>query len=139
MSLSQEERLATIVAALQDKKASDVVAMDLRPLTDTADWFVICTATSDQHVRALADEVSRRLRETGDRPWHVEGYEARRWVLIDCVDIVVHLFRRETREFYALERLWGDAARIHHASSWGGESNDGEAAPAPGETAFSRP
>lgn len=139
MSLSQEERLATIVAALQDKKASDVVAMDLRPLTDTADWFVICTATSDQHVRTLADEVSRRLRETGDRPWHVEGYEARRWVLIDCVDIVVHLFRRETREFYALERLWGDAARIYHASSWDGESTDGEAALAPGEMAFSRP
>ena len=139
MSLSQEERLATIVAALQDKKASDVVVMDLRSLTDAVDWFVICTATSDPHVRSLTDEVTRRLRETGDRPWHVEGYEARRWVLIDCVDIVVHLFRREIREFYALERLWGDAPHIRHVSSWDGESTEDEAVPVPGEMVFSRP
>ena len=140
MSLSQEERLRLVVAALQDKKAADIVVMDLRPLTDTVDYFVICSATSDQHVGTLTDEVARRLRDAGDRPWHVEGYEARRWVLIDCVDIVVHLFRHEVREFYALERLWGDAPRTRHLSDGEAETmTTAEVTAAAGEMVFARP
>ena len=109
MSPSIEERAQRIVGLLQDKKALDILLMDLRPLTDTTDFFILCSGTSDQHVKTLADELTDRLKETGDPPWHVEGYETRRWVLVDCVDIVVHIFQREAREFYALERLWRDA------------------------------
>jgi len=92
--------------------------MDLRQVSDTADYFVLCTGTSDAHVRALSEDVADRMRQLGDRPWHVEGTQTRRWVLIDLVDIVVHVFRREAREFYALERLWGDAEIQRFEDQW---------------------
>ena len=103
-----------IVGILQDKKARDIVLLDLRSSTDTTDYFIICTATSDVHVKTLADEVAEGMKEQGHRPWHVEGYKSRRWILIDYVDLVVHVMRREAREFYALERLWGDASITHY-------------------------
>ena len=90
-------------------KALDVVLIDLRGVSDAADFFVICTATSEPHVRAVANNVAGALREAGHKPWHIEGTESLRWVLLDLVDIVIHVFRDEAREFYALERLWGDA------------------------------
>lgn len=83
--------------------------IDLREVSDAADFFVICTGTSEPHIRALANDLSETLREAGDKPWHVEGTESLRWVLVDLVDVVIHIFRDEAREFYALERLWGDA------------------------------
>jgi ribosome-associated protein len=115
---SQEERLQAVVDALQEKKALDIVSLDLRRLTDTTDHFVLCSATTGQHVRSLTDEVTQRLRNIGERPWHIEGYEARRWVLVDCVDIVVHILQQDARQFYSLERLWGDAPKTTYASSW---------------------
>ncbi len=115
---SQEDRLQAVVDALQEKKALDIVSLDLRQLTDTTDHFVLCSATTGQHVRSLADEVTERLRNIGDRPWHVEGYEARRWVLVDCVDIVIHILQQDARQFYALERLWGDAPKTTYVTSW---------------------
>jgi len=98
--------------------ALDILLMDLRPLTDTADFFILCSGTSEQHVKTLTDEVAEKTKQEGESPWHIEGYKTRRWVLIDYVDIVVHIFRQEVREFYSLERLWGDAKRTSFEDTW---------------------
>jgi len=95
----------------------DITGMDLRSLSDAADYFILCTGESDPQVRSLCEEVVDRLKAEGERPWHVEGLATRRWVLIDLVDIVVHIFRQEAREFYSLERLWGDAKTVEFERS----------------------
>jgi ribosome-associated protein len=128
MKVHSDPRLGKIVEVLQDKKGLDILLMDLRPLTDTADYFILCTGTSEQHVKSLADEVAEKLAEKGEPPWHVEGYSTRRWVLLDFVDIVVHIFRQEARQFYALERLWGDAECTSFEDLWG-EAMEPEASP----------
>ncbi len=122
-----DERLRSLVEALQVKKGLDILLMDLHELSDVADYFLLATGTSDLHVKSLAQEVLDRLKESDERPWHVEGVEHRRWVLIDLVDVVIHLFRPEAREFYALERLWGDAQCTSFEDSW-------EPAPSPTPT-----
>ncbi len=109
--MRQEPRLARVVEILQDRKALAITLLDLRDITDTCDYFLLCTGTSEQHIRSLADEVQDQLAEIGEKPWHIEGTDTRRWVLLDYVDFVVHIFREEARDFYALERLWGDAER----------------------------
>ena len=98
---------------LQSYKGEDVVVIDLREIADFVDYFIICTGTSDVHVRALADAVIEGLKAEGQRPWQVEGYDTRKWVLIDFIDVVVHIFQPEARMFYGLERLWGDAPMEH--------------------------
>ena len=120
MTSPTDARVRRIVEILQGKKALDILLMDLRSLTDAVDYFVLCSGTSAQHVKALAEEVAKTTKEEGEGPWHVEGYSTRRWVLIDYVDIVVHVFRREAREFYALERLWGDAECTAFEDTWEG-------------------
>ena len=92
-----------------EKKARDVVIMDLSKLTGAADRFVLCTGDSETQVKAICDHIMEKLREEGAKPWHVEGQEGRRWMLLDFVDVVVHVFYSETRSFYSLETLWGDA------------------------------
>jgi ribosome-associated protein len=92
-----------------EKKATDILILDLRELTSAADRFVICSGDSETQVKAIADHVSEKLREKGSKVWHVEGLEGRRWVLLDFVDVVVHVFYSETRAYYGLENLWGDA------------------------------
>ena len=92
-----------------DKKAEDVIIIDLRKLNAPTDYFVICSASSDRQVKAIADNVKEGMKEKGFRPWHIEGLTAKKWVLIDYVDVVVHIFYGETRAFYSLETLWGDA------------------------------
>lgn len=91
------------------KKASNVLVMDLRRLTSMTDFFVVCSADSDKQVKAVADAVVDGLEEEGIRIWHNEGVSQLRWVLLDYVDVVVHIFQRQVRGFYNLERLWGDA------------------------------
>ncbi len=103
--------------------------IDLRGVSDAADFFIICSGTSEPHVRALANDVANTLREAGHKPWHVEGIESLRWVLVDLVDVVIHIFRQEARDFYALERLWGDADMSRLGDSWTAEEtgeDDGE-------------
>ena len=98
--------------AADDLKARDAVALDLRGLNDATDWFVIASGTSDAHVRGIANGVLRKLEEAGVKAHHVEGLPSGRWVLLDFVDLVVHLFHPEARSFYQLERLWSDAPRL---------------------------
>ena len=95
-----------------NKKGYDVKILDLRKLTTITDYFVICTGDSDTQVKAIADEVNKELRDEGIRSWHTEGYQKLNWVLLDYVDVVVHVFKKEIREFYNLEKLWGDAPSI---------------------------
>ena len=111
-------------------KALDLTLIDLREVSDAADFFILCTATSEPHVRSLANDLVETLRESGERPWHVEGMESLRWVLVDLVDVVVHIFRGEAREYYALERLWGDADTTRFADAWD-EQDEPAAGPVP--------
>jgi ribosome-associated protein len=98
--------------AAADKKAIDLVVLDLRKASAFTDFFVICTGANVRQVQAIADGVQETLRATGLRPSLVEGYERGQWVLIDYFDFIVHVFSPSTREFYGLERLWGDAKTI---------------------------
>ncbi len=96
--------------AIQEKKGSDVVIMDMREASGVSDYFILCCGTSDIQVRAIAEAVEKRLKsECQEAPWHIEGTEHRQWVLMDYVDLVVHIFTPDRREFYDLERLWSDA------------------------------
>jgi ribosome-associated protein len=98
------------VEAARDKKAEDLVVLDLRGRSDVTDYFVICHGNSDRQVLAIVDSIEERLRsELGRRPSHVEGRRTADWVLMDYVDFLVHVFQDEKRQFYRLERLWGDA------------------------------
>jgi ribosome-associated protein len=104
--------LRAAAEAAASKKAVDMVGLDLSALDGVADYFLICSGSSEPQVKAIAEAVEDQLRELGARPWHVEGREFRRWVLLDFVDVVVHVFHEKTREYYLLERLWGDARRV---------------------------
>jgi len=104
--------LARTAAELaQGKKAAEIVVLDLTGLSPVCDYFVICHGDSDVQVKAIADSIIEGLASEGHEPWHVEGYTGRTWILIDFVDVVVHVFHRETRLYYRLEDLWGDAPR----------------------------
>lgn len=94
-----------------DKKAEDIVILDLRGISDVTDFFLIAHGNSDRQVEAIADAIERTLRNHKARPIHVEGRSPGDWILMDYFDFVVHLFRAETREFYRLENLWADAPR----------------------------
>lgn len=98
------------VEAILDRKGFDIRVLDMRKVSGVADLFVVASGAADLQVRALADAVQEQIREEhGERPWHVEGMEHLQWVVLDYVDLVVHLFLPEKRAFYNLERLWGDA------------------------------
>jgi ribosome-associated protein len=100
------------IQAARDKKAIDVVALDLRPLASFTDFFVICSGQNVRQVQAIADGIEEALRKEHVRPAHVEGFERAEWVLLDYFDFVVHVFITGRRDFYALERLWGSAEQI---------------------------
>jgi ribosome-associated protein len=104
--------LRRAASAALSKKATDLVALDLRDLEGVSDYFLICSAGSDVQVKAVAEAVEENLREAGERPWHIEGLEGRRWVLLDYVQMVVHVFHEKTRDYYMLDRLWGDARSV---------------------------
>lgn len=91
------------------KKGFNVLAIDLRKLVTFTDYFVVCSADSDTQVKAIADQIDKSLSDEGIKCWHREGLKALSWVLLDYVDVVVHIFKKDAREFYNLEKLWGDA------------------------------
>ncbi len=109
------EKLSEIVVhGMQEKKASDIVVMDLRNVANSAaDFFVICSGNSDTQVEAISDSIEKQvLTEISESPWHVEGRTNLEWVLLDYIDVVAHVFKRDSREFYSLENLWGDATSV---------------------------
>ncbi len=100
------------VDAALSKKASDIVVMDMRAVSGVADIFVICTGASDLQIKAIVEGIRMQIKEQAQElPWHTEGTNNMQWVLLDYVDLVVHVFSEEKREYYDLERLWGDAPR----------------------------
>ncbi len=107
--MNSQQLAIKIADLIFNKKGYEVKILDLHQLTTMSDFFVICSADSDTQVKAIADEVDKSLREEGIRSWHKEGYNALNWVLLDYIDVVVHIFKKEQREFYNLEKLWGDA------------------------------
>ena len=113
MSKSTEKQLLVdkIVEAIQDTKGEDIQIFDLSSIENSvADTFVICSGNSNTQVSAIAVHIEKKVRhDIRERPWHVEGTENAMWVLVDYVSVVVHVFQRETREYYDIEELWGDA------------------------------
>ena len=105
------EEVTRAVAAAEDKQAVDVALLDLRKAAGFADYFLICSGTNPRQIRAIADAIVEALASVGSKPAHVEGYERSEWILLDYFDFIVHVFARETRLFYGLERLWGNAER----------------------------
>ncbi|HZE57267.1 MAG TPA: ribosome silencing factor [Chthoniobacterales bacterium] len=108
------ETLAKACASYaDDKKAEDIVVLDLQGISSFTDYFVICSGTSEPHLKAIAGEIEERLRdEHGIRAVSVDGFPASQWIVLDYLQVIVHVFRREKREFYSLEDLWGDAPRV---------------------------
>ena len=110
--MNQNEMIKTIVKALDSKRAEDIQVLEIRDLTVIADYFIIANGTSTTQTKALADEVEFKLNEQGVTPERVEGYQGTNWIILDYGDIVVHVFYKETRSFYNLERLWKDAKQL---------------------------
>ncbi|MCS6817022.1 MAG: ribosome silencing factor [Blastocatellia bacterium] len=104
--------LTLAIQAASDKKAENIVALDLRGLASFTDYFLICSGTSTRQVQAIAEAILDTLEEHGTRPLHVEGETVAQWILIDYGDLVVHIFEQSAREYYDLERLWRDAERL---------------------------
>ena len=109
MPLSLEEKTQLCFKAAQAKKAFDLVFLDLRSFSYVTDYFMVCSASSTAQVQAIADAINEGLKKEGIYPLGREGYNEARWVLLDYNDLVVHIFHHETRRFYDLERLWGEA------------------------------
>ena len=97
-----------IVKALGDRKAKDIEVISTAKLEAVTDYFIVCSGTSSTHLRGIADLVEERLEEKGIKCAHLEGYSTANWILMDYIDVVVHIFREEDREFYNIERLWKD-------------------------------
>ncbi|PJA98296.1 MAG: ribosome silencing factor [Ignavibacteriales bacterium CG_4_9_14_3_um_filter_30_11] len=97
-----------ITELIFEKKGYDVVLLNLSKHSSFADYFIICSADSTTQVKAITDEIDKKLKDKGIRCWHKEGYQTLSWVLLDYVDVVVHVFKKDAREYYNLERLWGD-------------------------------
>ncbi len=109
MAQASSDIARLIAEAALTKKASDIVLLDLRELSEITDFFVICSGDSDVQVRAIGDQILESLSKVGIKDWHVEGYLHGSWILIDYVEVVVHVFLQEVRDYYGLEDLWGDA------------------------------
>ena len=105
-----EKNVERIISLIQEKKGEDIVVQDLRKITSVSDFFIITTGNSNVHVKAIAEEIREKMKkENKVIPWHIEGIEAQKWILIDYVDIVVHIFDPIARSYYSIEKLWKDA------------------------------
>lgn len=108
--------IKTIIAAIQEKKGENIISLDLRKINEAvADFFIVCEASNQPQVRAIADNVEDKVKENCDeQPYHHEGYKNLQWVLIDYVNVVVHVMLPENRKFYKLEEMWSDASSQNH-------------------------
>jgi len=108
--------IKTIITAIQDKKGENIISLDLRKINEAvADFFIICEASNQPQIRAIAENIEGNVKELcGEDPYHHEGYKALQWVLIDYVNVVVHIMLPENRKFYKLEEMWSDAASENH-------------------------
>jgi ribosome-associated protein len=97
---------------MQDKKAEEITVLDVRDLTSFTDYFIVCTGESEPQLRTIAKNIEEKMTTTGVKPHHLEGKSEHGWILMDYDDFVVHIFSRDKRTFYDLERLWGDAPRL---------------------------
>ncbi len=102
----------TAVRAAESKKAIDIKVLDLTAITSFADYFIICTGASNRQIQAITDEIAVRMKERGERPVSIEGYETGEWVLSDYGDMIVHVFSEKARAFYDLDRLWRQAQLV---------------------------
>jgi ribosome-associated protein len=116
MSDTIKEIVQVAVNTADDKKANDIVVLDIHNLSVIADYFIICHGNSATQVQAIVSEIKKKMEEKGYRVKGIEGVDEARWVLIDIGDVVIHVFHRDEREFYNLERLWGDAKVVEGAS-----------------------
>jgi len=113
-SANSEHFVDRIIHHIIEKKGEDIIVIDLHGISSISDFFIIATGSSDVHLKAIADEIRGKIKkEESIIPWHVEGYEVSRWILLDYVDIVVHIFDSKTRSYYSLENLWNDANIKH--------------------------
>jgi len=106
------DALKIAVNAADDKKAHDLVILDISKITSFANYFLLCTGDSSRQMQAIADEIEKKLKEDGLRPSHIEGYRNSEWILMDYMDFVVHIFSKNARVYYDLERLWRDGKKI---------------------------
>nr|WP_059102912.1 ribosome silencing factor [Shouchella shacheensis] len=106
------ERLKLAVEAIDDKRAQQIVALDMQGVSPVADYFVMCHGNSEKQVQAIAHELKKVVQEAGLEIKRLEGYDRARWVLIDIGDVVVHVFHKDERLYYNLEKLWGDAEHV---------------------------
>lgn len=111
VDLSSEELSQVIIHGMQEKKATDILLLDLRKINNTiTDFFVICSGNSDTQIDAIATSVDEEVyKVSGQSPWHKEGLQNKEWILLDFVNVVVHVFNKEKRAFFDIESLWGDA------------------------------
>ena len=107
---NSELLIDSITEGLLEKKARDIKILNVRPLTTLTDYFIVCHGSSETQIRALANSVIEKVKENlGENVWKKEGLDARRWIILDYVNVVVHIFSEEKREFYGIERMWNDA------------------------------
>lgn len=115
MAIHSDELLKLAVVAAEEKKAVDIVALNLKEVSLVADYFLICSGNSDTQVQAITTEIKKQADKRGARVRGIEGADSARWVLIDLGDVIVHVFHREEREYYNIERLWSDAKVVEFA------------------------
>ncbi|MDR1674087.1 MAG: ribosome silencing factor [Oscillospiraceae bacterium] len=104
--MDKNEKVSVVLKALDSKKAQDIKTLMISEMTTMTECFIIATGISTPHVRTLSDEVEDRMTQAGEEPLHIEGYSSANWIVLDYSDVVVHIFSKESREFYKLERLW---------------------------------
>ena len=107
------QQIKKISELMLEKKALDIKIIDVQNITTLTDFIVICTSESEPQTQAITDHIHEQMKKDGTEVWHIEGYENLDWVLLDYINIVVHVFSRESREYYDLERLWADGKIIH--------------------------
>ena len=117
---STDQLITTVIAGIEDVKGKEITILDLREIENTVcDYFIVCEGTSNTQVNAIVNSIQKKVsKELKDKPWHVEGNDNAEWVLIDYVNVVVHVFQKHVRDYYDIESLWGDAVTTQVETSY---------------------